>query len=302
MIAKTSQGKKGKGCLKGCLTLIVLLVLFFGGLEVFRRVMVKRLDETYLQRYKPLPEIADIAEKTTLTDTAKKIFYRADPEYIGQDKFVTYCASGGVELALACARSDTPDDKERKGARIFLLAITDPEFVDSKYPSAAHELLHIGYQKFSISEKKRVGELIDRELANHQDDPHLTGIVDIIKKAKSNWQEEARNELHSIFGTEYRNLLPELETHYSQYFSDRNSLVAMHEKSGLTKGIRKLSELQNELNDLDAQLTELSGRLYSYKNSGNSSDYNALIPQFNNLVNQYNAKVSEGKSVFEGIK
>ena len=294
--------KKGKGCLIGCLSLVGILIVVFAGLEVFRRYTVRRMDETFLQTYQPSPQIAEIAEKTTMTDTAKKIFYRADPEFVPTDVFVRYCLEKkGVELALACARSDTPGEKKSTGPRIFLLQIEDPRFTYNKFPSSAHELLHLIYHRLTAQDKSRLTPLLDAELQRHQDDLHLMEIVDIIKNSGGD-QEVILNEMHSVFGVEFRDISPELETHYAQYFADRLQVVAMYETGGLETRTRKLDQLSQETKALNTKLVGLSNQLTNLKNTGADDQYNNLIPQYNALVNQYNSKVREGNKIFAEVE
>lgn len=294
--------KKGKGCLIGCLSAVGILIVLFVGLEVFRRYAVRRMDETFLQTYQPSPHIAEIAERTTMTDKAKKIFYRADPEFIQTDTFVQYCLERkGVELALACARSETPGEKKGSGPRIFLLQVEDPRFVDSKFPASAHELLHLVFHKLSSEEKVRLGLLLDAELERRQDDTNLLEIVDILKTAGSD-KEAIYNEMHSVFGVEFRDISPELETYYAQYFTDRLQVVGMHETGGLETRIRKINQLSQETKALNAKLVGLNSQLTNLKNAGATDQFNSLVPQFNSLVNQYNAKVREGNKIYAEIE
>ncbi len=299
----SSQGKSGKGCFKGCLVVLVIIVVCITGLEIFRRYAMRRYEENFLKTYTPSAELAEIAQKTSLTDKAKKIFYQADPEFIGSDIFATYCLGrNGAELALACARSSTPDNKKSSKPRIFLLRIEEPEFADSRFPSSAHEILHIAYRKLSTEERERIGNLIDQELARRQDDSHLRGIGDIIKTSGDDANEELRNEMHSIFGVEYRDISSELEEYYAQYFFDRKALVLLYENAGFEKRIRKIGEIARQTKIVDSQLTSMSTQLTAYQKSGDTDSYNSMVAEFNAKVYQYNAKVQEGKKLYSDIE
>jgi len=303
MAQKTSlpQGKKGKGCLIGCLGLIIVLIVVFSGLEIYRRSVVRQRDENFLKTYQPKPEIADIAEKIGFTDEAKKTFYRSDPEFIPAATFAEYCLKNGVEMALACARSETPGEKKGSKPRIFLLQIDDARFIDSRYPSAAHELLHLAYHKLSSSEKQRVDNLIDQEIVRHKEDTHIDSLTDILTNAGGNYQEAIRGEMHSVFGVEYRDIAPGLEEYYRQYFTDRSGVVSLNEQGGLETRVRKLDQLSQEEKLFDSKLTALNAQLTQYKNAGDEASYNNLVGQFNTMVSQYNAKAAEAKRVYSEI-
>jgi len=264
--------------------ILLLFIIGIVGGEIFRRNAVKNMNDTFLQTYQPKPEVAEIAEKTTLTDKAKILFYRADPEFIESNTFAEYCITkDGIQLALACARSNTPG-QPNSTPRIFLLQMDNPKFADSRFPSAAHEMLHLVYQKLTNSEKQQLAPLIDTELTKHEDDAHLMNIVDIIKNSMGDkYLEEMRNELHSIFGIEFQDISPELEDYYSQYFSDRTQVVTLHQNGGLEQSIRKLDELTWERNQLNDKIQTL--REQDPDN----------VTEYNNLVNQYNVITKQGQ-------
>ena len=295
--AAVSSGRKGKGCSTGCLLVLIVVVILISGLEIFRRNVVRNYEENYLKTYKPKREIADLAEKMDLTDEAKNMFYRSDPEFIPADTFVEYCLKGGIEMALACARSETPGAKKGSKPRIFLLEIDDIRFVDSKYPSAAHELLHLVYHKFTTSEKQRIDNLVDQEIERHKDDPHIVSLSNILTKAGGNYQDAIRGEMHSVFGVEYRDISPELETYYAKYFTNRAGVVSLYEQGGLGTRVRKMIQLSNEIQLFESKLTALNTQLDQYKKAGDEAGYNSLVPQFNNIVSQHNAKVAESNRI-----
>lgn len=269
----------------------LFFILLIFGMDRFGKYNAKKFNDTFLATYVPKPEVEEIAVKTTMTDKAKLLFYQADPEFIGSDKFKEYCITReGIELALACARSTTPG-QTKYAPRVFLLQFDNPKFADSKFPSAAHELLHLVYKQLGKNEITRLAPLIDAELEKHQDDVHLMNIVDIVKKSQGDqYQEELRNELHSIFGVEFADLSPELEQHYAQYFGNRSQVVAFHQNSGLVQAVRKLDELTWEVNQLEVRLQQLGAQ--------NPSD----PTEYNNLVNQHNALVRQGKTADQEVQ
>src|SRR3989344_4903463 len=146
MAPKPPAGKKGKGCLLGCLGVIVVIVVLFGGLEIFRRyVIVTKLDKDAFKKYQLTPDITDIATKITLTNSTKDHFYQLEPRFVDTDDFIKFCntIARGIE-ALACY-APKPFGGPFAGKTILLLQIDDPRFVDHKYSASAHELLHSLY-------------------------------------------------------------------------------------------------------------------------------------------------------------
>lgn len=296
----TQQGKKGLGCFKITLIIIALPIFLLGGFLYFSTAELRRSDENILKTYKPTPEIADIAEKNTLTDEGKATFYRSNPTFVDGDAYIKYCQTlaRGIE-SLAC-NAPKPGGGPFGGRQIFLLQIDDPKFVDHKYSAAVHEMLHSAYQRLPSSEKKRLGSLLDEELTKRQDDPHLSSVLDIVKEKKGS--KEIQNELHSKFGVEYRNLSAELEEYYKQYFVDRSKVVDLFQRGGFNSRVRKMDQLKQELGVLNGKLTNMSSQLTAYKNSGDVDKFNSLVSQFNSMVSQYNTKVSETNKIYSEVE
>jgi len=284
--------------------ILLFIAICIAGLEIFRRNVVSEYEKNFLTNYVPSPEIAEIVEKLGLTDVAKKIFYKSDPEFLDASNFARYClgTKKGVELALACARSGTPDDESSSKPRIFLFKIDNPKFADSRFPSAAHEILHIAYRQLESVEKERIGLLIDAELAKRPKDAHLTGIVNIIKQSTPEGQEEIRSEMHSILGVEYLDLSPELDQYYAQYFSNRSQLVALYTSGGFEQRMKKLNQLDQQLASLNSELTSMKSQQDAYLKSGELDKYNAGVAAFNAKVNEYNVKAKESRKLFSEVE
>lgn len=270
----TSSGKKNKGCVIGCLVAIILVVAFFIGIEMFRRyVIVTKLDKDAFKKYQLAPDFIDIAEKITLTQTAKDHFYKLEPRFVNADDFIKFCktVARGIE-ALACY-APKPYGGPFAGKTILLLQIDDPRFVDHKYSAAAHELLHSLYSQLSADEKTRVNNLLNQEFAKHQDDTHLQNVLKELEKVDKD-EEEAMSEWHSKFGVEYPEISPELETYYQQYFNNRQKVVQLYLQGGFASRVRRIDQMNWELTQLSNQLTSES----------EVARYNAKVAEINKLV------------------
>lgn len=291
MAKKTSLGAKGHGCLKGCLIFIGIIIVFVFVVSSFVGHEWNRSDETVLASYKASPEVADLAVQTGLNDKGKATLYRGEPQFIQGETFKKKCLGKGFqgELAGGCMLSGPVKQGflglPIAGTQIYLLEIDDPEFVDHKYTTAAHEMLHIVYKRLGSTERKQVDDLIDKEIGRRKDDKYIVARVEAMKRLKKNYQDE----LHSQFGTAYRDVSPELEDHYKQYFTDREKVLTIADREGLTKRMRRQDELSQELTEMNGQLTAMKAQI----DAGN----NDLIPQFNNMVSVYNAKVAEVRQI-----
>jgi len=285
--------KKRHGCLKGCLIFVgIIVIVIVGGVLTSGDW---RSDKSVLKNYQPTSDIADIALQDSLTDKGKATLYRTDPEFVDGETFRARCVADGVE-GLAC--TDT--------VQTTFLQINDPKFVDHKYSAAAHEMLHIAYHRLTDEEKTQVNALLDQELPKHQNDYHLTGILDMLKEKKAGDTETMYSELHSKFGVEYTDLIPGLEEHYKLYFTDRSEVVRLYQNGGFNSRVRRIDQLNQEAVTLEKKINTIDSALRSLQAAGVANEdidaFNAKVNQFNSLVRQYNAKAAESQKLFSEVE
>lgn len=301
MAQKSLQRKKGIGCLTVALIVIFIPVVLLGGFIFFATADLRRSDEDILKTYQPSPEIAEIAEKNTLTDHGKATLYRTEPLLVDAKSYVKFCQTiaRGIE-PLAC-NAPKPGGGPFGGREIFLLKIDDVRFADHKYAAAVHEMLHTAYGRLSSDEKKRLTPLLEQELSKHGDDTYLLSVLDTMKQRK-NSQDDILNELHSKFGVEFSDLSVGLEDYYKQYFTNRQKVVELFQNGGFDSRARRMDEISYELKTLAPKLTSLQNQLTAYQNAGDMTSYNNLVGQFNSMVYQYNAKAAESQRIYAEIQ
>ncbi|RJQ35780.1 hypothetical protein C4559_06415 [Candidatus Microgenomates bacterium] len=302
MALKSSQGKKGIGCLGIALIVIFVPILLLAGVIFFATSDLRRSDEDVLKTYQPTSEIVEIAEKNTLTDKGKATLYRSDPKLVDAQSFVKSCKTKarGIE-PLGCI-APRPGGGPFGGRQIFLLQIDDPRFADHKYSAAIHEMLHSAYERLSSDEKKRINALLDQEFLKHQDDSYLKEVAERLKARKGSGIEGVQSELHSKFGVEYTELSPELEKYYKQYFVNRSKVVGLFEQGGFNTRIRIMDEVKYETEKLAPQLTSMQNQLTAYQNAGDQAGFNSLIGQYNSMVDQYNTKIRQSQRAYAEVK
>ena len=105
------------------------------------------------------------------------------------------------------------------------------------------------------------------------------------------------NEVHSILGTEFGDLSPELEAHYSR-FIDRALVVAAYERT-LGGRQRELRRLQSVIDDLETRLDQMKPTLDAFRASGPVRAYNAMVAEYNAVVDEHNAAVADLKSLVD---
>jgi hypothetical protein len=123
------------------------------------------------------------------------------------------------------------------------------------------------------------------------------------------------NEMHSIFGSEVRDLPAELEEYYVQYFEDRHKVV------GLSEAYRGEFTRRKELvTRYDAQLATLKGQIEANKTglenksaylkakeseinqdvaSRDQAAYEADVNAYNAMVDAYNSQLAVTRRLIE---
>lgn len=235
-----------------------------------------------LADFAPTPQQADIMAKTAMTDKAKLLFLEADPQIETRQQFAINCNTSG----------NGPNDVELgcyyKG-KIHLLQIDNPQLADLTYVTAAHEMLHAAYAQLNAGQQRNVDSLVEAQEAAT---PAVKQRLAIYKAKEPG---ELDNELHSILGTEYSSLSPQLETYYSQYFAPRTAVVAAEKRVDDVSATKRaeINSLKAQIDSLKARIAALKAQMSAYEAQGDIRDYNANVPVVNSLISQYNAKIAQ---------
>ncbi len=192
---------------------------------------------------------------------------------------------------------------------IFLLDVTDKRLDGVVEVTAAHESLHAEYDRLSSKERKRIDGLTAQFYESLQNDR----IRKTIEQYRSRDPSVVPNELHSILGTEVRDLTPELEAYYGKYFKNRTQIVEYSEKYEQTfvdlnnqveqydEQLKRLKETiesnQLEIEGQNKELEQQKSRLDALMSSGQVGEYNQQVPAFNAQVNSYNSLISRTRGL-----
>lgn len=255
-------------------------------------------DWLVLQTYDPPAEIEEYADETRLSDYGRRILYVAKPSLSSPADFNDECPFAEDDRVLGCF----------DGVRIYILDVEEPKLEDVEPVTAVHEMLHSAYKRLSGRERSRIDELLlqqQREL----DDPELDSLIETYREDD---ETSVITELYARFATEYQELIPELEEHYSQYFDDRSAVVALHagyqqvfddidnKIDRLSKELEKLktdiNNLEDDLESQRAKVDNINEQLNQHLEDDNISAYNTLIPTQNQAVRTYNATLAAFKS------
>ena len=254
------------------------------------------LDYLALRNYSPSAVVIKLGDDTAMTAKTRNVFYVNHPSIEEKKSFAGACPQQEKTIVLGCFISN-------KG--IYLLDVTDQRLQGIVEVTAAHEVLHAMYDRLSSGEKARVDKMTSDFFVTLDNKRIKTNIENYRAKDPG----VVPNELHSILATEVRDLSPELESYYSQYFKDRKAIVVFSEKyeqtfTNIEQQVKELdAQLKNlktqidaeeaQLKDLGSQVDSQRTRLDNLVKSKKIAEYNAGVESFNNLVNRYNALIRD---------
>lgn len=248
---------------------LVLSVVFFAaaGWLFFNRQYV--LDKVAVASYQPTEEIRSIVRAVDMSKEGEFYFYASRPAVQDRDEFNVSCRSVQSEKTAVLGCYDTQ-------RQIYVFDVNNPQLEGIVEVTAAHEMLHAVYDRLSDEERAHVDGLID-EQARHITDPDLQELLAEYAKTEPT---ERLNELHSIIGTQYKSLSPELEDYYARYFDDRAKVVALYDDYH-----QVFEKLETRQEYLVSQLESLAGRI-----NGLIPTYNQNAADFTRDVNSYNRR------------
>ena len=272
-------------------------------------------DWVKLHGYKPPVAVANISKATTMNSYGQKIFYVNHPQLIGNKvTFNEDCRDNEQSIVLGCFES---------GKGIFIYDVQDPRLSGVHEVTAAHEMLHAAYERLSSKEKTKVDKLIQQTYKSLTDER----ILKTIKSYQDKDPESVPSEMHSIFGTEVRNLPKELEDYYKKYFNNREAIVALSEKyeqeftrredlvkqydaqlENLRSTIesnrisidQQIEQIKQDKAAMDQLLSQKNYNAYNLRVDGYNQKVNSvesLIAQTNSLINQYNDILNSRNSI-----
>jgi hypothetical protein len=221
------------------------------------------------------PEVERLAEATTMTRSAQRLFYRQDPTIEQRQNFMRTCSKVPVKgVMLGCYTR----------GKIAIQSVKEPKLDGIMEVTAAHEMLHAAYDKMSQSQRDHLSPLLEAAVSQVKD----SRLMKVLNQYKKDDRQRYLNELHSHLGTEVINLAnPELEKHYQQYFVDRRKLVSFAVKSGaaMRQTDERMETLKVEIDRMEQELKTQKAELTQSKTSltASSSDLESQSSQITRL-------------------
>lgn len=254
-----------------------------------------------LRNYTPAANVVQLADATTMVSHGRDMFYVSQPRVENSDAFNLHCRNTGEKtVVLGCYL----------GQQIYLYNVTDTRLAGVVEVTAAHEMLHAVYERLDSTEKTHVNALIEAELPKVTDE-RLKSLIELYAQTEPG---QKLNEMHSILGTEYAGLSPELEAYYKQYFSDRGKVVALAQQyqGAFAASQARIADMSGRLEELKRKIDANSESLAKQKteldaegerlNSMRASDpasYNKSVPNYNAKARAYNNLVVATRSLID---
>lgn len=258
-----------------------------------------------LRDYAPTARIVALADGTTMSDEARKLFYVNHPQLLTGSAFSSYCQLEAEKtVVLGCYLG---------GDRgIYLYEVTEERLRGVVETTAAHEMLHVAYDRLSGDEKQYVDGLLVNFYSNGLQDERVKQTIEAYKLSEP---DELVNEMHSIFATEVALLPQELETYYKTYFANRGTVVAMagRYQAEFTSRREQAAAYDAQLAVLNKQIEENqitstarrqslereSVRMQAMQRSGDVASYNRLVDTYNASVQTYNSLLATTRNQIE---
>jgi uncharacterized protein YukE len=226
-------------------------------------------DQITVANFQPNETLEQIVERSGMNQRGKFMFYVTEPQVEGREDFNFHCAELLNELSNVLGCYD---------GRTYLFDVTDPRIEGVENVTAAHEMLHSAYDRLGVLERIEVDNLIKRQLADTTD-PDILELVELYSQTEPG---QEINELHSIFGTEARDLSPELERYYSKYFDDRLKVVEQNEKYQAV-----FKEMEQRAEELEQKTTVLGEEIDSL-----TAEYESAAAQLSGDIDSFNARAA----------
>lgn len=252
----------------GAILGVVLLIT--AGLLFWQRTFIS--DYVRAAAFDPSSEVVQLAENTSMNSRAERYFYAHRPVLEPTQRFNEYCAN--VEKTanvLGCY----------DGQRIYLFDVDNPVLSGVEEVTAAHEMLHVAYDRLSVNERNQVDKMLNTEAEKLSDDSVFSKRMSAYQSLSNH---ELMHELHSILGTEIDDLSDDLEGYYGRYFDDRGVVVGLYQQYSNVFG-----RLTDQAEVLARQLDQLA---ISINNA--SQAYTSNIESLSQSIEDFNRRAETG--------
>jgi len=275
-----------------------LVFLAVGAIVTYAVVQYKQpiLDRVRAQSYQPSEMASQLRKDLKLTDEGTLYFDASETALQSSSTFNQSCQQ----------------QKETKNPilgcyylqKIYVYDITNKKLDGIEQTTAAHEVLHAAYERLSDSERNA----IDMQLQRVYKSINNTDLQERMAYYEKTEPGEEANELHSILGSEFATLSPELEEHYRQYFTDRQVIVSYYQQydavfssvqeklarqlqainDGIDQLNRDIAQYNVDVKNLEADIAAYQRQTYTSQ-AASDAEFNRLKA----LEDQYNQRAKD---------
>ena len=249
-------------------TILFLAVVALAALAFLYRQEV--IDAVRAQQFTPSSEVAALADRAGLSNRGRFLYYVAHPSLESASSFNQNCQRQEDDSPiLGCYRNGS----------IYIYNIDDERLDGIKEVTAAHEMLHVAYERLPDDVRARVGALLEAEYQAQASDT-LKKRMEYYQRAQPGQHE---NELHSIVATEFVDISEELEAYYETYFTDRSTVTQLF--AGYNS---KFEELKAQAAVLLAELEAIEAEI-----NQQTEAYNRALEVLNRDIAAFNRRAGE---------
>ncbi|MDR0843488.1 MAG: hypothetical protein LBP68_08745 [Acidobacteriota bacterium] len=247
--------------------LIVLILMMMAVYFAYKNGQMLS-DRYVIWRNPPSAEVVEFADRTGMRDLGRQVFFASTPSIDDAEAFNEHCSDiETTMIILGC----------HVGGKIYVFNVRDERIADAKYVTSAHEMLHAAYVRLSEGERAKINNLLEDEYRRAGDSAEFRTVMAEYAQVEPGQRD---NELHSILGTEFAALSPELEDYYARYFTDR------HKVANMTARYKEVfAKLEDGQTKLKAQLDRLAAKI-----KADSSLFDTLAFQLNDDIDAFNTK------------
>lgn len=209
-------------------------------------------DQLNLVPKAPSAEVKRLAQSTTMTPLAQRLFYRQQPTLEPPNQFWEQCKVPHGNIVLGCYIEEKKG-AFRKRSKIVIQNVIDPKFSGTMEVTAAHEMLHAAYARL----EKQQREDIFQQLHAARQQVENPRLLNLLKNYETQGKDRYGHELYAHLGTELADLgNPALEAHYRNYFRDRQQVVTFAAES-----VRVVAKFEKQADELEVKIGQLEQQL-----------------------------------------
>lgn len=243
------------------------------------------VDTIRAMQYRPSSSEVSIRDSLDLTPLGDFYFNASQPILEAAKPFNKHCPQSEPNNPVVGCYSNQ---------QIFIFDVQNNKLNGIRQTTAAHELLHAAYERLGDDERARIDEELLAVYALVKNE-ELEKRMAYYKESEPG---QENNELHSILATEYAQVGTTLETHYGQYFQNRQEILKYYQsyKKEFLDSVMKLNDLADQINSrtktINQRITDYNARQKVLEADAATFDSRAESGGFS-TINEFNRARNE---------